>query len=88
MSDTKRSATEATAAGAAALAVHFAFSGQAIEAVILGGVSLALFLLYEKMGVKDVEWDDEQLEEVTENVADTIRDQLDDDENDDISSDE
>jgi len=75
MSNTKRSATEVTAAGTAALAVHFAFSGQMIEATLLGAVSFLLFFLYERMGVKGVEWDEDDIEEVTEEVADAIRDQ-------------
>ena len=73
MADTKtRTATEASAVTALAVAVGFAFSGTWIPAVVAGIVGVALFAAYEYMEVDHISLSEEEIERISQKADEQL----------------
>lgn len=78
MNNKSRTATEATATAAIAVAAGLAFSGAYLPAAIAALIGVGLFAAYEKFGIDGVSISEEQLEDYSRQGADVVEDTVDD----------
>lgn len=75
MADLKtRTATEASAVAALAVAVGFAFSGAWIPAAVASLVGVGLFAAYEYMEIETISLSEEQIEKIGETADEAVSD--------------
>jgi hypothetical protein len=78
MSSVKRTATEASAVTAIAVAVTLATSGAYIAAGVAALMGVALFFAYEHLQIETITLDPELIERVSKSAEDEIEDAVDD----------
>jgi len=69
-----KTATEASAVTAIALAATLAIEGEPIAAAVTFFVGVALFLAYEVLQLKDIALDEDELKDIAQRIREGIED--------------